>query len=305
MENKQRINRPAIVISLLVLGILPQVDVCAKDIKLWHRTSVYQDLQGAALVQPEGVACAGESDFVAADSGHDRLLRLRFDSDFNLAESDEIKLPQLKKPTKIQLGRNGEMYVLNRTPLQIVRLSADGRFISVVKPAGSSTAAVKSFAVHPSGELLVIDPAAKHVLAFAPGGGLRAKIAFPPGAEFLSDITVDPKGRVLAVDAVAGIVYALDGAGRAFTALTESLKPYARYPSALTTDAAGRIFLTDRNGGRIVVVSTGGSFLGRLSARGNKDGLLHYPSQVCINAGRQLSVADTLNNRLQVFQVSD
>ena len=98
---------------------------------------------------------------------------------------------------------------------------------------------------------------------------------------------------------------ALDAAGRIFSPITESLKPYARYPSALTTDAGGRIFLSDRNGSRIVVLSSGGGFLGRLSGRGWKEGLLHYPSQVCINGQGQLSVADTLNNRVQVFDVTN
>ena len=298
-------NRLMIIVIAVLLGIIPHVDVSAKDIKLWHRTSVYEDGKDGPLLHPEGVACATDSNLIVADSGNGRLLRFRMDSDFSAAVPAEIKLPQLTNPSKIQIGRNGEMYVLNRKPHHIVRLDDDGRFISVVRPAGTPAAAVKSFAVHPSGNLYVIDLAAQKVLVITPIGTVRARIDFPADSDFLSDIAVDPRGRVLSVDGVAGIVYALDAAGRNFTPITGSLKPYARYPSALTTDINGRIFLSDRNGSRVVVLSSGGGFLGRLSGRGWKDGLLFYPSQVCINPQGKLSVADTLNNRVQVFDVTD
>ncbi len=289
----------------LVFGILPHAELCAKDIKLWHRTSVYQDSKDGPLLHPEGVACETDSNLIVADSGNGRLLRYRIESESVLAGSGEIKLPQLKTPTKIQLGPNGEMYVLNRKPLQIVRLAVGGRFLSVVKPIGQPAMAVKSFTVHPSGDLYVLDVAAKQVLVMTPGGTVRIKIDFPAGTDFLSDITTDSKGRVLAVDGVGGLVFVLDASGRSFAPITDSLKPYARYPSALTTDADGRIFLSDRNGSQILVLSAGGSFLGRLSGRGWKDGLLHYPSQLCISPSGKLSVADTLNNRVQVFDVSN
>lgn len=294
-----------IILITLVIGYLPPADLGAKNIKMWHRTSIYLDGNNGSLFHPEGVACATDSHLLVADSGNGRLLRYRLDPESVPADPAEIKLPQLRTPTKIETGRNSEIYVLNRQPLQIVRLTADGRFLSIVRPAGIPAAVPKSFAVHPSGDLYVVAPAEKKVLVMTPGGTLRERIDFPAGADFLSDIAVDSRGRVLVVDAVVGIVYALESAGRTFVPITESLKPYARYPSALTTDAGGRIFLSDRNASRIVVLSSGGGFLGRLSGRGWKEGLLQYPSQVCISGQSRLSVADTLNNRVQVFEVTD
>ena len=305
LERRYGMHRLMIIFIALALGILPHAELCAKDIKLWHRTSVYQDGKDGPLSNPEGVACSADAHLIVSDSGNGRLLRFRIDVETAMVESKEIKLSQLTHPTKIQLGRNGEMYVLNRKPLRIVRLTADGKFISVVKPAGRTAMVPKSFAVHPSGNLYVLDLAARKVLVMTSGGAVRAGIDFPAGTEFLSDITVDSKGRVLTVDGVAGIVYAMDDGDRSFAPLTESLKPYVRYPSALTTDPGGRIFLSDRNGSRILVLSHGGGFLGRLSGRGWKEGLLQYPSQICLNRRGRLSVADTLNSRIQVFEVSN
>ena len=83
------------------------------------------------------------------------------------------------------------------------------------------------------------------------------------------------------------------------------MKQFTRFPSALTTDDRRRIYLSDRNGGRIIVLGQDGSFLGRLSERGWKAGLLNYPSQIYIGKDNQLYVADTLNSRIQVFQLPD
>jgi hypothetical protein len=54
-----------------------------------------------------------------------------------------------------------------------------------------------------------------------------------------------------------------------------------------------------------LVLSPAGGFLDRLSGRGWKEGQLQYPSQICINGQGRLSVADTLNNRVQIFEVTD
>jgi hypothetical protein len=41
--------------------------------------------------------------------------------------------------------------------------------------------------------------------------------------------------------------------------------------------------------------------LGGLSARGWKEGLLNYPSQLCVNDRGEIFVADTNNSRIQIF----
>jgi hypothetical protein len=57
----------------------------------------------------------------------------------------------------------------------------------------------------------------------------------------------------------------------------------------------------DRNGSAIVVLGQDWSFLGRISGMGWKEGLLSYPSQMCINSRGEIFVADTNNHRIQIF----
>ena len=126
----------------------------------------------------------------------------------------------------------------------------------------------------------------------------------PADAPPLLDVAVDPNGRVLAVDGVGAVVYAAGPSEAVMAPITGSLKQYARFPSRITTDGRGRIYLTDRNGCRIVILGQDGSFLSSVSTRGFKDGLLQYPAQISISGGT-LFVADTRNHRFQVFTLSE
>ena len=76
-----------------------------------------------------------------------------------------------------------------------------------------------------------------------------------------------------------------------------------RFPAGITTDKRGRIYLVDRNGSKIIILGQDGSYLGRLSAMGWKEGLLNYPSQICLNDSGEIFVADTNNNRVQIFSI--
>ena len=68
-----------IILITLVIGFLPLADLGAKNIKLWHRTSVYLDGKNGSLLHPEGVACDTDLYLIVADSGNGRLLRYRLE----------------------------------------------------------------------------------------------------------------------------------------------------------------------------------------------------------------------------------
>ena len=76
-----------------------------------------------------------------------------------------------------------------------------------------------------------------------------------------------------------------------------------RFPASMITDKRGRIYLLDRNGGRLVILGQDGTLLERLSGMGWREGLLNYPSQVSLNQKGELLIADTRNNRVQIFSI--
>jgi hypothetical protein len=119
----------------------------------------------------------------------------------------------------------------------------------------------------------------------------------------LSDITIDIKGNILLIDGAKAIIYeALEGSTK-FCPLTKSLKEKMIFPTRITADIRGRIYLVDRNGSVMIVLGQDGSYLGTLSGLGWKEGLLNYPSQMCINDEGEIFIADTRNNRVQIFKI--
>jgi hypothetical protein len=51
------------------------------------------------------------------------------------------------------------------------------------------------------------------------------------------------------------------------------------------------------------MLSQDGSFLGRQLSMGWNEGLLYYPTQMCINEKGEAFIADRGNSRIQIFMV--
>ena len=59
----------------------------------------------------------------------------------------------------------------------------------------------------------------------------------------------------------------------------------------------------DENGGGIVILGQDGSFLGRQLSMGWNEGLLYYPTQMCINERGEVFIADRGNSRIDIFMI--
>ena len=277
--------------------------------KIRHIVSVYSDNAGEnarQLIRPAGVGC-NDSIFIVADSGNGRLLQYTI-QDGNVTTEAEFKLSQLMNPLKVEINSKGEIYALDGKQRRIVRLGPDGRFMGYVDPKGlpSPVAFVpKSFDIDMNDNIYILDIFSSRVLVLNPEGEYQKQIKFPQGYGYFSDMSVNFKGDILLLDSVQARVLSVKKNAESFSPLSESvrnLKEYIRFPVSLTTDDRGRIFLIDRNGGHIIALGQDGSFLGWTSSFGWKEGLLNYPSQICINNAGKVFIADTHNNRVQIFE---
>jgi len=59
--------------------------------------------------------------------------------------------------------------------------------------------------------------------------------------------------------------------------------------------------LSCENGSGIIILGQDGSFLGRQLSMGWNEGLLYYPTQMCINEKGEVFIADRGNSRVQIF----
>jgi sugar lactone lactonase YvrE len=292
-------------IGLAVASIRPAHG--AEVLKLRPTAVLYADEQGVSLSVPQGVGCGGGTTFVVADSGRGRVVRFEV-SGALVQTKGAVAVPELPYPIRADVDAKGALVVLDGKSRRIGRVGSNGTFagwIDVPAAEGAGSAVLRSFALDPTGRIFALDIAGRRVAVIGPGGALERSIAFPPDAGFATDLTVDPHGTVYVVDGLRRTVYAARKDDKELQAFSKSLSEDLDFPSAIATDGAGHVFIADQNGGGIVILGPDGSFHGRQSAYGWKEGYLRYPSGLCTNGRGLLVVADRENQRVQVFGFGD
>lgn len=73
------------------------------------------------------------------------------------------------------------------------------------------------------------------------------------------------------------------------------------YPSAIAADAAGRLYVADRNNHRIQVFSGAGTYLTQWGSQGGGPGQFYGPAGIAVSSAGDVYVADTQNHRIQRF----
>jgi len=299
--------RGALIHIILISAVLfsPVRAFSAGTVKYMHILSLYSDEKGVGLKNPEGVGCNEESRIIVADTANHRLLQYKLE-DRTLTAGAEIVVPQVTYPVEVKFNSKGEVFALDGKQHRIARLSTDGTFIGYVELSGIPSPAsyvIKSFEIDKENKIYVLDIFSGRVIVLNPDGTYRTHVNFPEGHGFISDVSVDFRGNILLLDSIQSRVYTAAKDATGFSPLTEGMKEQMRFPTSMTTDERGRIYLVDRNGSRIMVIGQDGSFLGQISELGWKEGLLNYPSQLCVNGKGEVVVADTNNSRIQIFKL--
>ena len=289
---------------LLLPVLLPIQSFSGTAVKFRHILSIYSDDKGVGLKQPESIVCRDPSTLIVADTDNGRLLRYTIQDNAVKTGVKIIKVPQISYPIKVRINSKGDIFVFDGKKRRIIRLTPEGVFKGYLDPIGlpSPTKFVpKSFALDEKDNIYILDILNQRVLILNPGGKYQREIKFPEDYGFFSDLTIDFKGSVFLIDSVNARVFSAAKNSVKFSSLSEKLKQYMRFPTVITTDGRGRIYLVDHNGSKIVILGQDGSFLGRLSGLGWKEGRLNHPSDICIDENGNVVIADTSNDRIQVF----
>ena len=293
----------SIILSLIAILALSVPGFSA--VRLTHIVSVYLDGLQKGLRQPEGVACGRDGLFIVADTGNGRLVKYSFQSGTPVPGLD-IKVPQLPYPVRVQIDSRGNILALDERQRRIARLNPEGVFQGYVEVTGLPGSVVpRSFKIDENDNIYILDISSAGVEVLNAEGKLQKTIPFPDHYGFLSDLAVDFKGTIFVIDSTESVIYSAPAGAKTFTPFTQSMKETLLFPTSITTDSKGTIYLVDQNGGDIIVVGQDGSFQGRLLASGWKEGLLRYPSQCCISKEGDFIIADRSNNRVQIYKVSD
>jgi streptogramin lyase len=290
--------------ALALAALLAAGSARAQAVSLIHLASIYEDDKGRPLKEPEGVACDDRGRVVVADTGNGRLLTLSF-TNRRVSGGAEVRLAQLPAPAAVQLDAKGNLLVLDRKVRKIARVDAGGQFQGYleVKGVASPSAVVPgAFKVDGAGSLVILDLAGEKVLVLDPGGTVVRQLDLPRGGTF-ADLAVDPAGTLYALDAVGSSIWVADKSATAFKPLVQGMKEIIHFPTHLAP-SRGRLFVTDQNGHGIAIFGIDGSYQGRLLGMGWTDGLVYYPSQLCISEAEELFLVDRYNSRVQVFSMT-
>jgi hypothetical protein len=282
-----------------------QTLLSADTAKFRHLVSIYVDAQGGSLKSPEAVACGANGQIVIGDTGNDRLLRYAYRGT-TMSGGTEIKVPQLSAPARVQITSKGDIYALDSTRRRVVHFGPEGDFKEVLTFAGAPDAneiLAKGIALDVADNLFVLDTFLGRVLVLNAQGQFQKAVPLPADAGFASDLAIDSAGGILVLDSLKRQVFSPAKDPAEFTRLGSSVASIrATMPSSIAT-TKGAIFVAEGPGSTIVTFGRDGAFVSRQLTGGREEGLLDYPSQLCLNDKDIAFVADRDNSRVQVFQV--
>lgn len=277
----------------------------ADAIKLSHALSVYLDEAGGSIKYPESVACSENAEFIIADTGNNRLIRYTF-RDRDVRGGTAISIPELSYPIRVRLNSRGQIFSLDGKRHRIVQMTPEGQFAGYLDPKADPAPGLivpRSFEIDKNDNIYILDILSGRVIVLDPTGAYQRDVRFPDMYGFISDLAVGPAGNILLVDSTRAAVYSAPREAESFTPLSENLKEHVEFPTGITTDERGFIYLTDTNGGRIIILSPDGAFQARQLSLGWTEGFLYYPTALCISGSGNFFIADRSNSRVQIFTV--
>lgn len=296
---------PARVAALALAGALvAPLAAEAQPGRLEYESTLWADAKEKPLRGPEGVACDDGGTVVVADTANGRLVLYRAKGGAFEA-GVEVKLAQLTSPRRVHVDRRGNVLALDGRTRRIVKVGPEGAFAGVVGYEGAPAPAAVvpvAFDLDAADHLYVLDAAAREVLELQADQVVR-RIALPKTSRAaFTDVAVDAAGTVHVVEAVEAVVWSAEKGAPAFTARSKPLKEHMSFPAAMTA-AKGKLYLVDRHGAGVVTIGTDGSYQGRQLGLGAGPGLVNYPGQLCITPAGAAFLADSANDRVQVFAV--
>lgn len=302
------VSRRTTCLALLLLALtVPRGAFGEGVVRLNHERSIYADGKGVALHFPQGVAFLPDGRLVVADTGNGRLLRFPLPDVRDPGPPDVIADPRIPSPVKLASGPDGELYVLDGRKNGLFRLPPDGGPPEAWPPRGlppGKPPSLKSFALDRRGAAVLLDAANDAVWVLDPEGNVQRRIPYPSPRGFPCDVAVDDLGTVILLDGVEARMYTAAPDASRFQPLAGSMRERVRFPARLALGPGGRIYILDSNGARLLILRGEGSFIGRQSGRGWKDGLLNQPGGLSIAPPDLLAVADTENHRVQIFTIA-
>ncbi len=297
--------RPVMIHIFILLLVLcsTQPAVCEQALMFQPVVSIYSDIDGKGLLHPEDVACTADGIYIA-DTGNNRLVHYRLEAN-EVKYVSQVHFSQMQSPIRVQLTSKGEIWTLSGKHRRLVRIGADGQFLGNFEMKGVPDAdnlVPRSFRIDRNDKVYVLDIQGNRLLVLSAAGEFLRQLELPKESGSFADFVVASSGTIYLVESVHSRIHSAGPDDQKFTPLSKSLKERMSFPTYITTDNGGNLYVTDQNGGKIVLLGLDGTFRGQKAGKGKNEGLFEYPVGVCLNGNGLAFVADRNNNRVQIFR---
>lgn len=218
-------------------------------------------------------------------------------------------------PRGIAIDSSQNLYVADTGNNRIQKFSAGGQFLGAWGTKGSGEGQFESpeYMAFGSGLLFVADTGNLRIQVFSPDGTYQHEWSAKQENKqnYISGFGVDQEGNVFVAETIKGeVIYNYDyiiGSEsdinhiRKFTSTGNEIRSWntAHSPSILGIGRNGLIYI--KNCHTIEEYTLDGQKLGSFGKKGTSPGLLMSPGSVWVDAQGKIFVADTGNNRIQVF----
>lgn len=254
-----------------------------------------------ALRRPFGLTRSPAGDLLVADPDARAVFRVAADGGISTVECPDRAWDS---PMAVTYAFGAVLAVADAGTPDVVLVDSKGSCRSVgsgefLRPTGLAAG---------GGLLYVVDPPRHDVVVLTADGTVLRRIGSRGSGDgqlsFPAAVTVASDRTLFVVDTMNFRVSHFTGDGRwigSFGGPGDVDGRFAR-PKGIATSADGTIFVTDAQRDMVLVFSADGTFEYSVGSPGAEAGHFQSPSGLWV-VGRQLLVADSLNARIQIFEV--
>jgi len=145
-----------------------------------------------------------------------------------------------------------------------------------------------------NGQVKVLDERGAFPRAIGSVGEGEEQLRLPVGMD------LDSRGNVYVADTGNGRVQVFSITGRHQRGIDLRARK-ARPVDVLVAEREGRLYVSDQEGHRILVLTMEGTFLSSWGEYGENVGAFRFPGMMALDGDRRIYVVDVLNTRIQVF----
>jgi len=257
----------------------------------------------AEFQMPRGVAVDAEGNVYVADADNRRVVKLNADGEPLLTWGKEGEGDgQFIEPFDVVADSQGNVVVLDAVAHRLQRftpegklMAAFGREMAFYRPRGLGT--------DTQDNLYIADTGGVRLLKLSPDGVRLMQVGGPeerigPGQP--TDVAISPAGEIYLVEAMSGTLWWLDAAGTVLGRWQVAQANTLDCPH-VTVGPQGWVYVTDPEGGRVLVFAADGQPLGQFGSLGDGSGQFRKPVGIAVGEDGKVYVSDSHGCRVLAF----